>query len=79
MEIPTAFTAKQQAIRHDLAVAGANRLVAESMNRLLAAVAPAALAEACDVSPDTVQRLVGGRAEMRGQVTETAVKSVDCS
>jgi len=79
MDTPKAFTAKQQAIRHDLAVAGANRLVAESMNRLLASVAPAALAEACDVSPDTVQRLVGGRAEMLVHVTDTAVASLEFS
>jgi hypothetical protein len=79
MGTSSSFTAKQQAIRHDLAAAGAQRLVAESMNRLLASVAPAALAEACDVSPDTVQRLVGGRAEMLVHVTETAVTSLEFS
>lgn len=79
MDDPNAFTAKQQALRHQLAAAGANRLVAESLNRLLASVAPAALADACGVSPDTVHRLVGGRAEMLVHVTETAVASLEFS
>lgn len=71
------FTPRQQATRRELLDAGAQRLLTQSVQRLLASVAPAALAEACGVSPDTVHRLVGGREETIELVVRDAVTNLD--
>lgn len=71
------YTAKQARTRARIAEVGAQRLLAESVNRLLASVAPMAIADECGVSPDTVKRLVGDRAAVLELVVDEVVTNLD--